>query len=566
MLKFIPDEEEFKRIREHYILVTWEGRPLDPAWKDTLSCSFCVHPLRRSSGEDGDGIQSLCDIANSFFSFITDEAEWLFFRYFKESFRLLGEMKKATADTYQAFKEDLTTLTQTTFIDNFDLFKAVMEFIPTLDIVIPDMKDKGTRVKDSPEKTFGPTQYPLVHGVSLVCKLLVPVIRQSLEIFKFFCGTESRELYTYEIIEPVFTHPQSGFKEIYEKIHFYIMSEAQKALKNQKNKNPGRNTNYVFSMTNQGFCKDRFLDYVEAVIMCRKLVSFDFFSTNKADKKPDIMVYICGGVARTVDSKLSAFHKNTQVMALFDVKESSRGEDNTSQIEHGSRISKVPCDVNKTVEVSLENAIPRILFDLEIDESLFYKGLKFYESNPINQSIFNIALTSSLLSQYIGGSSMIYRLRSPQFTKLIMIVQLKMVEWGLFNIIPFMSCFGVEEKSSEISSVSMVNKNFEKLAEFNEFKRLCPGTSERILTAAEMGKATKAQTTEIVSVTTQVSTIVNWCIDLVHRYNLPPFLLDMLSTDEITVQNGQVIPLDAHLSKNICRYFVNCHSKGEPLV
>ena len=562
MLKFSLDEE-YKKIKEHFILVKWEGKPLDPAWKGDLSCSFCVHPIRKSANEDDDGIQGLCELANRFFEFVSVETAWLFFVYFKKSYDLLSEMKESSIDTYREFKEDLTNLTHTTFIDNLDLFKWVMDFIPTLGLGEPDMRDKGTRVKDSPEKTFGPDQYPLVHGVSLVCKLLVPVIRHSLDIFKYFCGTESRELYTYEVFEGIFTHHKSGFKEIYEKLHFYITSEALKSLKNQKNRNPGRNTNYVFSMTNQGFCKDRFLDYVEAVIMCRKLVSFDFFKTNKSDKKPDIMVYICGGVARTVESKLAAFHKNTQVMALFDVKETSLDDDNTSHIEHGSKISRVPCDVNKTVEVSLENAIPRILFDMEVDEDLFKKGMKFYDSNPINQSVFNIALTSSLLSQYIGGSSMIYRLRSLQFTKLIMIVQLKMVEWGLLNLIPFMSCFGVEEKSSEISPVSMINKNFEKLKEFNEFKRLCPGTSERILTAAEQGRATKSQMIEIVSVTTQVTTIVNWCIDYVHRYNLPPFLLDMLAKEDVQPQNGQVIPLDAHLSRNICRYFVNCHSKGE---
>ena len=565
MLVFKLDKDRLESLREHFVNVWWESEPVGKKEKSEIETPcFSIHTFRKPANrEEENGIQSICDLCNRFFATLSVEEQWKIFRYFKRMYHHLTVIEKGDSETYRVQKDEMTRLTEEIFLHEIPLYDRVMSFIHSLNISPPEMEGKGNRVQDSKEKTFTPEEYPLVYGVSLVCKILFPIIGHSLEIFKMFCGIESRELYTYQIFESLFNSPSSPFLTIYEKIRFYIDSEVKKNLKKNKNKNKGKTSNYVFSMTNQGFCEDQFIDYVEAVVMCRKLVRFDFFFSSKKEKEPNVMVTIYVGVFETVNSKIATFQKNTNLMAMFSSEDSLGSEDNTSNMEHGSKISRVTYDINKMVEISVDNVIPRVLMDLEIDEKMFERCVKFYERNPIIQSPFNISMTSSLLDKYIGGSAMIYRLKSLQYLRLVSIVQLKMLQWDLTNLIGFMSCLDSDIKSLEVSPAIVRNKNFEKLEEFVEFRRLCPGFSEHLVQDPKASKRSNKKHIEVINVATQVQRIVNWCVDYVHYFNLPPVLLEQIKIGEESPSNGDQIEIDMELARNICQYFVNCHQKKE---
>ena len=251
--------------------------------------------------------------------------------------------------------------------------------------------------------------------------------------------TLDKALKTYEIFNGLFYADSSKFRPIYDKVKYYIESEVKNCLKKNKNRNKGKTSNCTFTLATNGFSEDLFIESIEATIMCRKIVRFDFFENKEEDKIPDIMVAIYTGVAYSVDPTLAKWRDNSKYWASFSPSDSTTTEDNTSFLEYGSKSSSVPYDLGIMVEISVDNVIPRILADFEIDKDLFKKCLLFYERFQVTDTPFNSSMICSLLSKYIGGPHQIHRVKYRQYRQLVSIVQLRMLQWNLKRLIGFVS-------------------------------------------------------------------------------------------------------------------------------
>ena len=563
MLVFRQDEEIFNLRNECVVKVCWEGKPVESADSDLTPPSFNVQAFRKNSVKAFNVLESTYDLCNKFFQTLEIAHQWTIFRYFQQMEKHFSIIQNGDRETWEAQRNLMALLTEEVFLTRIPLYECVMGFIDSLNLTFPEMGGKGKRVQDSVEKTFTTAEYPYVSGLCLVCKMLIPIIGNCLSLFKFFCHEDIRELKTYEIFNGLFYADSSKFRPIYDKIKYYIESEVKNCLKKNKNRNKGKTSNCTFTLATNGFSEDLFIESIEATVMCRKIVRFDFFDNKEEDKIPDIMVAIYTGVAYSVDPTLVKWRDNSKYWASFSPSDSTTTEDNTSFLEYGSKSSSVPYDLGIMVEISVDNVIPRILADFQIDQDLFKKCLLFYERSQVIDTPFNSSMICSLLSKYIGGPSQIHRVKYRQYRQLVSIVQLRMLQWNLKRLIGFVSCTSDSTKSSEISAVIIRNKNFDKLEEFQEFRRLCPGYVERVVYEPKGSKRGSKERIETINVGTQVQRIINWCTDYPHYYNLPPFLLEEVPYQQEPPTNGDLIEIDGELSRDICRYYVNCHTRAE---
>ena len=551
---FMKVLEQHTFSKDCVVQVVWEDdkNPLPPLVFDVnaFNKAFTKNPLF---------FVNQCKVCNKFFQSLTLAHQRLIFEYFAEVHQKLLQVNE---ENNTQIVNELSTFSDKVFVEQIDIYPLLRKVVDTLEIALPEMGEKGTRVQDSEMKTFTQEEYPQVHAIVLMCKILLPLIGLGSKQLKTYCGADRVDTTLYSIIVGIFADQRSGFNAIFQKLTYYVRSEVKKSLQKDKKQNSNQNTSYLFNMTNQGFCEELFIEYVLANILCKKLVTFDLTQEEDTEKKPDVMVCICKACESITQSKLTSFRKRSEYVALYDQPSSRKGgmgiEDNTSILENGFKISG-PADWNKFIEVSLKHSRERIFRAHKIDEKDVITCKKFYEKNPYLINPLSHGVIASLLGEFIGGSSVIPSIRADQFTELLIVCQLVLIRLNLWDIASMLSVKSSDIKVVNISPEVSRNKNFERLNEFIDLKRLCPGFCEReVEVKTSPGNFKKVM--ERISIETHLQGIVSWATEYEHTYNLPRLIWDKSPfPEDRRPSNGDFVDIGFDFTKHLCKFYIYCH-------
>lgn len=524
--------------------------------------SFDIGTFRKATRQIAT-IDSICELNNRFLHSLSESAQKRLYDYFKTIHQML---QTVTRSTMRGHVHDMTELTEKVFLD-LDIPGHLLTFVNGLGLNWPSLNGKGSRIQDTEKKTFTEEEYPKVTAISLLCKILCPVIGQAIQVFQPpVCGKEDKELFTFSIFEPVMSSLKSKFHDIYQKLRFFLEDTIRTELTKMRKNPNNRNTTHTFAMADRGFCDTHFRDLVCAIIMAKKLASFDLFETDSPDKVPNIVTYIWVVVSETAVSKMSTIQGASNKMPRFDPSSSGSGEDNTTLLENTARISKCAFDMGSLVEIGIEITLPRILSEFDINQNQYEAGLKWYTKNLIVPSPMNRALIASLLGAYVGGSEMLLRLHVQNYTKLLTITQLVLIKRGFWDLAVLLSAQTPQSaEPAPISTVAQrIMSSYDKSLEFAEAKRLCPGFSEKV-TISRNARGRKVPTPEPISLESQLQRLMSWCIDYPHFYNLPTSYWKLCPVEyETRPTQGDRIRLVENIMRDICTFFVQCHG-SEPL-
>lgn len=507
-------------------------------------------------------IGSICDLNNKFFHSLPLKNQKALYEYFVQMKTRLGGV---TRSTLQESVRGMADLTEKVFLD-LKIPDRLLEFVEHIGLEFPSLAGKGSRIQDTDKKTFTRDEYPQVTAVSLLCKILCPIIGQAIQVFQPpVCGKEDKELFTFDLFEPVLSAPHSKFHPIYSKLRFFLEDTIRTELEKMKKNPNNRNSTHTFAMADRGFCEKHFRDLVCAIIMAKKLASFDLFESDSPDKIPNIVTYVWVVVSETAVSKMSTIQGAANKMPRFEPSSVGSGEDNTTLLENTARISKDAFDLGSMVEVGVEIMMPRILKDFDIDQGLFDAGMKWYGKNMIMPSPFNRALIASLLESYIGGSPMLLRLHMTYYAMLLVVTQQTLIKRGFWDLAVLLSCHTpVTAEPAPISTTAQrIMSSYDKTIEFSEAKKLCPGFSEKIIVGrSERGR--KTQTTEHISLESQLQRLMGWCIEYPHFYNMPTAYWKQCPVEyENRPAQGSRISLVENIMRDVCSFFVQCHGTHE---
>ena len=552
------DQQSFSR--DCILHVVWETD------QESLPLTFDVNAFSKAFTKNDNFFITHCDLCNKFFHSLSLAHQRLLFEYFKECHEKLCLVNE---ENNNLIINEISVLTDKIFVERLDTYTLMRPVVDSLSIVLPEMGEKGTRVQDSEKKTFTPTEYPQVHAMVLMCKVLLPIFGLATKFLKPFCGTDRVDTTLFSMVVGVFTDGRSGFNPIFQKLDYYVRSEVKKCLQKDQKQNSQNNSSYLFNMTNQGFCEELFIEYVFANIVCRKLVTFDLVQEENAEKKADVMVCICKACESITQSKLTSFRKRSEFMVLYETPTGKKGglgvEDNTSILENGFRVNG-PADWSKFIEVGLNHCRDRIFRAFDIDEKEVIACKKFYERNPYLINPLSHGVMASLLGEYIGGPSVIPSIHAGQFTELLIVCQLVLIKLGLWDIASMLSVKSTDVKVINISPEASRNKNFERLNEFIDLKRLCPGFCEReVEVKTSPGNSKKVM--ERISIETHLQSIVAWATEYEHTYNLPKLLWDKSPfPEDRRPSNGDFVDIGFDFTKHLCKFYIYCHGdKNDPL-
>ena len=525
----------------------------------------------RSTSKNATDMKQICRVNNTFIHKMDEKGQRRLYEYYRSIKAMIDALDVSNV---QETIREMSELTLEVFTV-LQIPQRLIDFVRSLSLTYPDMGDKGRRSHDTAEKTFPTELFPEVTAVSFMCKMLSPILGDCIATFKPpLTGKENKEYCTYLVFESVLNDPSGPFYGIYQKLHFYIQDNAEKAMAGV-NKSPSRgHSSLSFTITNNGFCNKRFLDLVMAVVMTKKLVSFDNFETKSISpdgsvKIPSILTYIYVVTMETTRSKLSTIQAGTDIMPRFDPTDGGDQESNTTQLENTARVSKISKDIPVLAELAVEIEVERILEEFKISRQLFKRSQKYYNGNPISPSVFNIALISSLFGQRIGGSGLIRHLTAPYYAQLLILMQVILCDWGYRNLATLMSADNSDLPTGNpiTSTATRIMTNYNKTREYMECSVLFPGSSEKVInTRSEGGR--KIQASQYITFDAQLQKLVDWIIQYEHRYNIPPVLWKNLGyeEDDHRPMTGDRIALDENIIRELCAFFKRCHEPKKDVV
>lgn len=498
-------------------------------------------------------IDAICELNTRFFATLTPEEQQKFYAYFVAMKELLLTI---TQEDLQTRLPQMADLTEDLFL-GLKIPQRLIKFVRDIDVPFRSFEGKVLRGHDTKEKTFFEQDYVEVTAISVMCKILSPILGESISLLKPpITDKENKEFFTFKIFEPVLTAPHSEFLRVYDKLKFYLSSTIESTMSGRNNNPNNAHSSMSFTMGDNGYCDKRFIEMICAIVMTKKLVTFDIFKTETVGKTPNIMTYIYVVTFETADSKLSTVQSGTNRMPRFDPTDGAGQEDNTTQLENTARVSKVSFDIPILATVAVEFETPKIIQEYGIDPAAFDKACRYYTKNMIVPSPFNRAIIASLLGRRLGGSAMLLYLRMDAYIKFLVATQFILIQRGFPDLAILLSSTTPQRPRVEpmTSSAARITANYNKTAEYLDCAKLFPGFSEK-LTEGRSETGRRITESEFISFETHIARLVRWLVDYDHFINIPPFMWKMLGYDkDDRPMQGDTIALDEGVMKRVCKF------------
>lgn len=527
-----------------------------------------IHPLVRwnmqtyekvsriNSEKDG---RSIIAPVNAFFATLTNDEQKKLYRYYESMHKLVREMSLSDLRDPQSrsnFITQMYLLTDKVFL-RMNVPQRLFAFTQTDMFIYPNLGDCGKDPHHSKQKTFLEKEYSELTAVGLFCKIIAPIWGSMIMMFeRSMLNSVYKEYFSQQIVDGVLNG--DCFSEIYERFLFYVENRVTKCLK----ENDARKTGSAISsfiLSRSKLTTDDFLDIVNTTLIVKKLVRYDCIQTLQDGSPPNLMVYVDREIKEIVEAGLSSLRKKIKELPQREPPTRGGEENNTSVIDHISKMSSKTADIPVFVAVAAETwDLPVLLEKSGVNVDHWNRLSAYYDRNPYPVNPLAISLMASFIGKQIKGSRLIDYFPFRLTSKFTAMVQLYMADHKLINLIPFMSCQKPETLENFRISLtgSRILASYQNISEYVECKNRYFGYAEKtVQNPNERGRPL----TQKINFEEQITRLISWVVEEPHLCNMPGWFWDEypISTDPIV---GKECPLDESIPAELYKYYLLFHS------
>ena len=503
--------------------------------------------------------RSILSPVNEFFKQLTDEEQSKLYDYYATMRRLVDEMgRKNISDPNIRAKliERMRSATERTF-QRIDCVNRLMTFTTTDYFIYPDLTSAGKDPHHSEKKTFLEKEYAELTAMSLFCKIMSPIWGAMVVVLEQSnLNSVYKEYFTHQIVEGVLTH--SGFENIYDRFWYYAETLVNKQLK----ENDARKTGSAISsfiLSRSKMTADDFLDIVVATVIVKKLVRYDCIQKLQDGSPPNMMVYVDREIKEIVEAGLSSLRKKIRELPQREAPTRGGEENNTSIIDHISKLSQKTADIPVYVAVMAEKYDQYILLEKSgVNRDHWEKLSEYYNRNPFPVNPLTISIMSSFIGKQIKGSRLIDYFPFRLIARFTAMLQLYLAQKGLINIVPYLSCMkpDVPNETTLSLTASRILASYQTSAEYEACKKIFRGYSEKtIFNPNDRGKPQVQR----ISFEDQITRLVSWMVEEQHLCNVPGWFWEHYPITSDPIVNKDC-PIDEILPIELYQFYLMFHS------
>lgn len=509
-------------------------------------------------------VSGFSETINPFFDTLELEEQSALFTYFVDMKQGLSELTKANIQQkIMEFSNNTSKL-----FNNLNLPERILTYTKTHGFPFPDLSDAGTRAHDTEAMTFRLPDYIVITAICILCKIMTPVWGELFVKLKTtgdhaLTGTENRELYCAEILEGLLE--RCIFTPVYNRLLTYIYVATDSKLKYNVESN---NTKFVLSR--MGISLDRFKDMMVAMILVKKMATYNILvNVNNPLETPNLMRNINAAVKETTEGKVKHWHSETTIMPRWELQENmSDDEDNTSVLDHTSRLSTKTADFPIIATIGIETSTSRYIKELNIPRSVFDEACDYYQFKNVNINVYNKALIASVLVTRIGGSSVLLNyINIKEYISLLVITQILLLRSkpAILSLAYLLTSNDTLTDTDSVEYTSLKNRltSFKNSHQtFKVCRDLFPSSVYQLQPIYQNDIPTAKSKLKMIShkFETQVSILLNWMLSHEHKVVMAPSLVEYFNLEKEIVSNGNIVKIEYNHAIDLCNFFTELHS------
>ena len=335
---------------------------------------------------------------------------------------------------------------------DINLFSYIETYIKNGNIPISDMSDAGSRAQDSEEMTFVESEAITITAITILMKLLSPIIGTFIDKFSKILSNDIKESHAQTIMVKFFTRK---CKDLMKKLSFYI----NRLIEGKYKQNPS-------SVYNGKTLETSTRSTMDTIIVKR------FVGVNLYKEDGNIIKYIAACCRSSAEPHISAANA---VKIISDPVDLEKDEGNTSRMESESRQSIKTADVPILIRVAANSLWKKAAIDAGIDISIVEQAIYFYKRNPITINPISEYLLATYFGPELGGGESIKFLNSDTISKLATVLQIIAIQNGSKYIGHILTAvFSINDRYDSRQSDFVFLNSWRTTIIFSECKKIFP--------------------------------------------------------------------------------------------
>ena len=396
---------------------------------------------------------------------------------------------------------------------SIDLYSHIRRIVSD-DVVIPDFTNLGNRPQDHPDKTFSTDEVRLASEITVICKLMMPILGVIIETCKKKIDTHMKELY---VVSSLRGYLNLHYIDIMMKLKAYVTNTIQQHY--------SENISLTFSGMSSGVVNE---------ITFASLLVRRFVGVNLYQRDCNLMTYIVSFV-RSSTANIGGRGAVESITKPNDI--SVNDEGNTSMLEAESMRSIATADLPALIEIAAEQTISQFIHLYELDVVAYEEALKYHKFNILNINPVSVYLLTLIFGRTLGGAYNVNLLTYEYASKLVIVLQLLLAKLGAGDLVPLLTA----ERSVVVKEVmtpvdNMIHANWKDSSEYIKLNKRFPYVVDNI------------------TWDTGLKTIVTYITKHDHIVKTAPVILESIGIADS--YNGTVFQYNDGIIKSICRLII----------
>lgn len=376
----------------------------------------------------------------------------------------------------------------------------------------------GKRAQDSAELTFHPPEVIDLMTITLLCKMLCPMFSTMMKNLSQHIDSKLKEIQCANIFSRLFNRK---YRLLIAKLDYYIEHTVNQV------------TETSLSSLMHGYNSFNLTLYLKSQLLIRQFVNVDL-----SIRDGNLMTYIIVSVKRAIRTVYSTINK-LPTYSRKPITTKHEDDGNTAQIEIDSMTSRKMSDTRMLISVAVEHT-RKYLNLYGIDPEDYDAVLAYYGKHPITPTPINQMLCSMFFSDDLGGGRGILYLKSPEYTKLVALLQMILFQLDT-NYQMLAHAMTMQQSSDQGVSSTINDGQFRLNIGATDVYRRC----KQRLEASPFGASGKDWDNYIQELT-------NKLLLTGYVYNTAPWLWDWLDQDNL---NGKLIEPQEITIVAICSFY-----------
>lgn len=444
-----------------------------------------------------------------------------------------------------------------------NLSEKMIAFCKTDRFVYPDLSTVGTLPHHSPAKTFLLQDYVEITAISLLSKMMVPIWGEFIkELADMDVSNHQRENIAFELIEV--TLESGAFERIYGKLYNTLSTLIQERRKMMDKKAIPSGVTSSYIITHNGIDDQMFESIVMATIVVKRMATYECFTRLRDGNVPNAMVYIDDGIKRTADTRIQSMRRDMSSLPRRELPAHDT-EDNSSILDHASRISKKPIDVPIFVQTAVTNwELPKMVVELDTPEDVFASACDYYLTNSFDISPLCQAMIASFIGTRFGGSKCIGYLPPRVYQQLVVLLQIFLIRQEMYDLASLITAktSTTPIEGSSTSLATRIHTNL-KSSEYLQCQTLFKGFLEKPVNDFVKKSTGRKPEVDRIDFVSQINRMVEWLTRYTHSENMAPALWEFSKQENRPIV-GSECRYDENTIRNLCRFYLIFHGGSRP--